>query len=463
VRKNAQKNQLDVSKELQNIQEEYAHIFSEEFLDQLAREHGFIKRKRIVTATSFVNSLVFNQEDHKQFSLLDFKCDFFEATGQHISREGLHKQFTAEAVNFLKDIFSRMISAYLDRQRKTILNSCFFNGVYIKDSTKFNLPSSYFATYPSCGGYSKESAMMNIQYEFDILSGSLKQLELTKATRNDQTESKETLDQISPGSLNIRDLGYITTSYLKAVEGNNAYYLNRLPKIGVYQLINEKFKQFNWKALGKRMKKEKFEYLELDVYLGKSEKLKTRMVIVPVPKNVAEERICKAKKGGQRTNGYQISQEYKFKAHYNIMITNVPKEVLSALEVIEAYKLRWQVELVFKTWKSNLAIDQVKRMKKERMECQLIAKFIWILLNTKLFQAANTILKKLHPDKGCSLPKFFKRAKKFSSTLRHKINNLQTFLDWFDKSLIPIIPDLFVEQKGKKKTHYQSRYELFHT
>ena len=461
MRKNAQKNQLNVSKDLQNIQEEYAQLFSDEVLDQLAKEHDFIKRKRKVTAASFVNSLVFNLEDHKQFSLLDFKCDFFEATGQHISREGLHKQFTVEAVNFLKDIFSRQLSAHLARQRKTIFDSCFFTGIYIKDSTKFNLSSSYFDSYPSCGGYSKGSAMMNIQYEFDLLSGNWKRLELTKATRNDQTESKETLDQICPGSLNIRDLGYITTSYLKGIEVNNAYYLNRLPKVGVYQLVKGKHQKFDWKALGGRMKKQKFKYLELDVYLGKKEKLKTRMVVAPVPQNVVDDRIRKAKKGGKRTNGYQLSQEYKFKAQYNIMITNVPKEVLSAQEVIEAYKLRWQVELVFKTWKSHLAIDQVKPMKKERMECQLIAKFIWILLNTKLFQAANTLLKKLHPNKGCSFPKFFKRAKKFSPTLRGKINSLTAFLDWFDKSLIPIIPDLFIEQKSKKKTHCQSLYEIF--
>lgn len=73
---------------------------------------------------------------------------------------------------------------------------------------------------------------MNFQYEFDLFSGNWTSLELTKATRNDQTDSNETVNDIKQGSLNIRDLGYITPTYLKAVEKNIAYYINRLPKIG---------------------------------------------------------------------------------------------------------------------------------------------------------------------------------------------------------------------------------------
>ncbi|QQS49998.1 MAG: transposase [Bacteroidota bacterium] len=185
------------------------------------------------------------------------------------------------------------------------------------------------------------------------------------------------------------------------------------------------------------------------------------MVIIPVPESVARERIHKAKQGGKRSNGYQLSKEYKIKAYHNIFITNVPKEVLTAKEIFEAYTLRWQIELVFKTWKSNLNIHKIKSMKRERMECQLFSKLIWILLNSKIFQMANNAIKADTPDKGCSLVKFCKLAKKFSQTLRYIISERYSFVNWFKTAIIPIVPDLVVEKRMNKDTHCQILNRIF--
>ena len=37
---------------------------------------------------------------------------------------------------------------------------------------------------------------------------------------------------------------------------------------------------------------------------------------------------------------------------FTTLVTNVPRTVLRAHQVAEAYRLRWQVELIFKEWKS---------------------------------------------------------------------------------------------------------------
>jgi len=133
----------------------------------------------------------------------------------------------------------------------------------------------------------------------------------------------------------------------------------------------------------------------------------------------------------------------------------VTDQILSAKEIISTYKLRWQIELIFKTWKSNLNIHKVKPVKQERMECQLIAKLIWILLNAKLLQIANCALKETDPNLGCSPAKFYKRAKKFSQTLRYVVDNIKTFLSWFKTCIIPIIPYLIIEKRLNKETHCQ--------
>jgi hypothetical protein len=37
---------------------------------------------------------------------------------------------------------------------------------------------------------------------------------------------------------------------------------------------------------------------------------------------------------------------------FMVLLTNVPRRVLTARQVAETYRLRWQIELVFKEWKS---------------------------------------------------------------------------------------------------------------
>lgn len=443
------------------LQQTCSQLFCETNLEALAREHHFIQRNRKLTASAFVKTLVFNEEDHHHLSLLDLKGQVFEHTRCHISPEALHKRFTPEAVAFLKALLSEQLSHHLALEQLPAFDSCLFTGIHIKDSTKFKLPTAYQASYPGYGSFNKTTSLMNIQYEYDLLSGQWRSLTLTSVRRNDQADSKATLEDLQEGSLNIRDLGYITPSYLKGVESQSAYYLNRLPQIGVYQYKHGSYQAIDWQDLDRKIKKAGLNILEVEVYLGKQEKLKTRMILVPVPEQVTNQRVRKARQGGKRANGYQVSKEYKLKVRYNIYISNVPQEVLAASQLVSAYTLRWQIELVFKTWKSHLHIHQIKAVKKERMECQLLAKLIWILLQSKLLQLLNHMVKTVHPTLGCSPPKFFKRARKFSQVFLRMIPQASSFSHWFKTSIIPIIPDLIIEQRKQKKTHCQLIYDVF--
>jgi hypothetical protein len=64
----------------------------------------------------------------------------------------------------------------------------------------------------------------------------------------------------------------------------------------------------------------------------------------------------------------------------NLLVTNAPSEILPATEVYAFYSLRWQVEIVFKTWKSIFSIHVNKRMKLERFQCHLYGQFLRLCL-----------------------------------------------------------------------------------
>lgn len=398
--------------------------------------------------------LVNNLPQDKQ-SLVDMKADFIELTNSEISKIAIHKKFTPEAVEFLKQVLNRLLTLSISTPKALNENDT-FSCIQIKDSTKFKLPLCYQDDYPSYGSFNKNGSLMNLQFEYDIISGNWSSIELTKATRNDQADSKETIESIIPSGLYIRDLGYITTSYLRGVQERSAYFINRLPKIGVYTKQQGELLPFDWSKLDREMKKNGETLREVEVYIGKKEKLKCRIIINALPENIKEERIRKASIGGKRSNGYRLSKEYKLKAGYNIFITNVPKDKLAPLNIIEAYSLRWQIELVFRTWKSNLDIHNIKPVKTPRMQCQLIAKLIWIWLTSRLHHYSSILISdKLKDTKACSIFKFLKYATKFFREMLYSITDQTTFINWFNRAIPPLLDDLCIEKRLKKRTHVQ--------
>mgnify|MGYP002398272081 CR=1 FL=1 len=382
------------------------------------------------------------------------KSDFLHISQDTISKVAIHKKFTPECVVFLKAVLNHLLIGFLPSV-KDLNNNSFFSCVNIKDSSKFKLPVSYAKDYPSYGGFNKFSSLMNIQFEYDIISGNWTSIDLTKATRNDQTDSKETITKIRSKGLYIRDLGYVTTTYLKGIQDSDAFFINRLPKMNFYLKNEEKLNKLDWGSLDKRLKRENKPYTEIEGYIGFKEQLKCRLIIQPVTEQEAGARIRKAKQGGNRTKGYGLSKEYKIKAHYNIFITNVANEVLSSAQVIETYQLRWQIELVFKSWKSNLNIHRTKTVKTPRMESQLIIKLIWLIINMRFYYIATRLIAKEYPDSGCSIIKFIKFIDKYTIDMIESMKKRNRLLSWFNQNVSPMLRDLRVEKRLKKPTHYE--------
>ncbi len=52
-------------------------------------------------------------------------------------------------------------------------------------------------------------------------------------------------------------------------------------------------------------------------------------------------------------------------------MTNIPMEWIPKEKIYDLYSLRWQIELLFKIWKSWFRIHRCKSIKQERLECHL--------------------------------------------------------------------------------------------
>jgi hypothetical protein len=101
---------------------------------------------------------------------------------------------------------------------------------------------------------------------------------------------------------------------------------------------------------------------------------------------------------------------------WNLFVTNVPAEKLSVREVWVMARLRWQIELLFKLWKSQGQLDTSRSHKPYRILCEVYAKLLglllqqWVLITTawrypnrSLVKASKTI-RAFALTLGCALP-----------------------------------------------------------
>ena len=77
-------------------------------------------------------------------------------------------------------------------------------------------------------------------------------------------------------------------------------------------------------------------------------------------------------------------------ARYVILFTAFPMEMFSATAVLEWYRLRWQVEVVFKRFKSLAQLGHLPKFDNESAKSWLYGKLLVALLTEKIVRHART-------------------------------------------------------------------------
>lgn len=411
-----------------NLSQNISNILSGENIEHCAKSTAFVKRKSLVSGKRFLDLLLSNSTNGSVLSLEDLAREFEMSNGETISKQGLDERFNPQAVSFLKSILTKVLSQQLFNKEEN-KNKYNFTSCRLRDSTRFGLPDEYSSVYKGHGGCTNTQSLISIQYEFDLLAGEHIDLQLTSGRRNDQRDSNENVDTIEEGQLLIRDLGYVTSTYLKNIVIRNAYFLNRLPpQMNVYK-ASKKDNLIDFGKVYKKLKKNNLPYMELNVLLGKKMQLPCRLIVSICNEVAAEKRLKRTTKNTKST-GHKVSQETKTKSKLNIYITNAEEDKIIAEDIYQIYSLRWQIELIFKAWKSICKIDKIKHVKIHRFECLLLSGLIWAVLNWKVFQIATVWVTKQNEKATISIWKFFKFIQNQKIYFWDLVKSQMLFDDW---------------------------------
>jgi hypothetical protein len=135
----------------------------------------------------------------------------------------------------------------------------------------------------------------------------------------------------------------------------------------------------------------------------------------------------------------------------NILITNADAAMLPAQVAVDLYRLRWQIEIEFKSWKSIAKIDSLKDSKTSRTECYILGKLIWLLLRN---QAKIFVLHLNKFPSGISTIKFGK-MEQLKKKMMLNLSGDQIVL--FINNMLEI-PEKLLRREGKKSNKNAEKY-----
>ena len=398
----------------QNLDSKVHDFFSPEELNYLARETKFTQRPDgKLTGSMFFDLAIFNIDKLKEQSLNDLSLDAKERFDIDITKQSLNERFNQYAPVFLKDALEKVLQQQL-LEHFDFRELSHFNRVLLKDSICFDVDETLAEIYPGSGGKASK-ATMRIQFEYDLLNGCINDLSLNPFNDQDATDLLAIIELTAEGDLIIRDLAYINLAFLKKIIELKGFFVGRLtPNINVYELNGEEYEKLDFVEIHK---KHRMSSLEKKIYIGSKEKLKVRLVVYMLPEQEVEKRLRNAQKNNKKNGG----KEYKARAALNLFITNTTAEQIPMGKIWTVYRLRWQIELIFKVWKSICSIDKVKRVKQHRLECYIYAKLIFIVLG---WQVLWRIARVLYYREG----EFLSFYKAFKTLLNKHINRIKQAL-----------------------------------
>src|SRR5215475_4338776 len=183
------------------------------------------------------------------------------------------------------------------------------------------------------------------------------------------------------GALFLFDLGYFNLTAFATLVAAQAYFLSRLnPQATVREVVGGRHQTLE---LAKSLAADPRSVIEKAIVLGAYERIPTRLIAVRMPEAIVNERRRQAHAAAKKA-GYTPSQVHLTLLAWNLFITNVPATVWSPTTGAVAYSLRWQVELVFRAWKSGVHLATLTTPTKYSTLCYLYGRMLLILLTSAL-------------------------------------------------------------------------------
>jgi putative transposase len=314
-------------------------------LEAIAEDMGLVRKKRVHHAGLIVCAVIlsaFQRPTDTQGRWLDAQRTYEAIGGPRSSRESFHKQ-VIKLAPLMHALVRRRFDDMTARASRNYLRgrlACFAD-VLIPDSCGFKLAKALSGVYAGTG----VPAQMKVHAVYSVAANDCVS---AKGTAGSVHDSDAFWPEWEAEALYVWDLGYQSINRFVDAAMSGAHVLQRLKDTHNPQVLasygptgarralddGEGGPVHIEEALAMGLVHQRAE-LDLDVRLVDSRKrvLVARVVCVP------------------------------FDGEDRYYLTTLPREIFTPYDVAELYRIRWEVELLFRGWKGALRLDEVRRLR----------------------------------------------------------------------------------------------------
>jgi DDE family transposase len=370
-----------------------------------ASDIGVIKRTRKFTPLSLARTFVLGflknpKASDEKLAQMAAQC------GADVTPQAIEQRQTPKLVAFLQTMFREATKLVVgsDKALAPILER--FTNVTLLDSSTITLPDEEQEQFRGCGGsYGGGAAAMKLQAELDLRSGALTHVEIEPGRSPDGATSRQQARR-GKGSLRISDLGYFNVVVFAAMMAADEYFLSRL-QFGTKVLLRDgqAVDLLPWLA------KQPGPFVDQPILVGQEQRLACRLIAWRLPQEQANRRRQKLRRDSVSKYGKEPTAERLAWCDWTILVTNVPVAMLTPPEATVLYRARWQVELLFKRWKSQGLVAELSGSTVVRQLVRVWSRLLAVVVQHWL------VLASVWGDPTKSLTKAYEAVRDFAGRL----------------------------------------------
>ncbi len=359
----------------------------------LAFETGLIKRKRMILPGDLLFAIC-KESIGGIVSYNNIAAQIETDKGESVSRQAVWKKITEQCEQFFQKILEILILSKIDN---VVLIDMKRNSKYIRilvqDSTIIKLPLRLFEIFSGVSNGKSKACNARIQGTYDLISEKFISFSIDTYSKNDLKAAPELV--LEQGDLVLRDRGYLTFDEMERHIDKNAGFIYR------YKYNTILLDPMTKKPIDITSELEKNSNLDIIVELNNKKRTRVRLITSKVSEDVANNRRRKAKK----ENKTKPSKGYLKQQGWTIYLTTIPKEEADFTSIFNIYSLRWRIEIIFKSWKSNIGFSKIHNVSNIQLHVILLARFIMVIIITQYFFKQCRLIVKKHLKRYLSLLK----------------------------------------------------------
>jgi hypothetical protein len=347
--------------------------------NRLARRYGVVQRQRKLSGATLAQALVLGWL-HRPDATIEQLAQTAAACGKPVRPQAIDQRFREPTATFFQHLLEAAVAEVVTAEPVAIELLKRFDGVWLEDSTAIRLPTCFSRSWPASGGANGQSeAGLKLYVQLDLASGPRVGPVCVAGRQSDHRS--QLAEAVPSGGVRVADLGFFDLARLAQLDRRGVFWITRIqPHTALY---DEQGQRLN---VGRLMRGAKGP-LDRRVRVGAREHLTCRLIVTRAPASVVRKRRQRLEKDAARRSR-PVSQQQRDWCRWTVVVTNIPPEQLSIHEALVLLKMRWQMELLFKRWKSLGRVGESRSANPWRMLIEIYAKLLGMLIQHWLLLVA---------------------------------------------------------------------------